>query len=612
MKKYIILFIQVFMTCACQNEVLPVQQEEDGSYVLTAAIGQLSLDSRAQIGFDNQDEQMESFYWNTNDSFTFYQQVNGQFEESHFTILEDYDETQERMNIANFVSSDALIPSADYVAVFPDNVPLQSQVLKFSFQNEMDFSQANTEELKQNIWKQYMQNNMYMLAEGSVGEKGKTYVPFKHLCSMARITYVNHTQEEQPIDGIRLGGAQKLGSTLDYDIINRCSLGGESTECFELHTKGLSVAPGDKTDFYVFFFPESFVDGDISISILQPSGAKTVDLPTADIISVNGNSTAFQAGKRYWFDVTDGETGLDWTKNQELNNGILVENIELSQALQGILGHYKVVLDENGYAQMTQKHADNVWELDFGYGQYSISSLKGIESFINLTNLICNKTGLKECDLSQNTRLYTVELDDNELVQLDFSENKNLYSLSCNGNKEMTSLNLSGCENLLYLMCNETALTSVDIACPEKLYTLHYGNTALSFDLSKFSALNSLDCGGHEISSIDLSDDRKKYIRELRCYSCKINQLDFSKYENLEILECHDNLLMSLDVSNLTKLKELYCGKQQNGVVLELRMRESHLELWNTYWSKDVRNERVTTDSKENTGADDWGDGGEF
>ena len=48
MKKYIILFIQVFMTCACQNEVLPVQQEEDGSYVLTAAIGQLSLDSRAQ------------------------------------------------------------------------------------------------------------------------------------------------------------------------------------------------------------------------------------------------------------------------------------------------------------------------------------------------------------------------------------------------------------------------------------------------------------------------------------------------------------------------------------------------------------------------------------
>lgn len=594
MKKYIFLIWVSFLMVACRQDVCMESYTEKSSYVLTAEIGKSSADSRAQILLDNQDEGKEYFFWNKGDAFTLYQQTDGQLKGTDFSISDEYDESQTQLTKADFSTDDQLIPSRNYVAIYPAGVPLQAQKLTFALQNNLDFSSAKTEEAKRIVWKNYMCNNMFMMAEGQITELGRTYVHFKQLCSMARVTYVNRTGKEQPIDGISLGGDQSFGSMMISDVTNMEERTITSSGDIELRTQGFSVPAGESVDFYLFFFPEKLGQGTISISVQKPSGNQKVELPIQDIASANKGATSFEAGKRYWFNVTESETGLNWTKNMSIKEGVLIENIEFSKALLGTLGHYRVVLDKNGYAQMTQRHADELKEIDFGTGKYTISSLKGIEKFKNLEVLICNQTGLKECDLSQN---------------------KYLKSLSVIGNKELTTLDLSACTYFTELKCNDSGLTSVTFANIEQIRTLHYANTQLSFNFKSFPFLNSLDCSGHVINGSlhTLFDESQAwFMKELRCSSCKIKNFNLKDFVRLEILDCHDNQIKQLDVASLSNLKELYAGNQQDNINILIYLNEDQYSLWNSLWKNDSRNVGVIAKIKGNTNGNDWEDGGEY
>ena len=92
-----------------------------------------------------------------------------------------------------------------------------------------------------------------------------------------------------------------------------------------------------------------------------------------------------------------------------------------------------------------------------------ISSLKGLNYFINLksldcsqnelsslditgnrslTALYCNKNKLKALDLSKNIHLVRLLADDNDILSLDVSNNRKLVSLTCKGNR-LSSLDIS-------------------------------------------------------------------------------------------------------------------------------------------------------------------------
>lgn len=594
MKKYIILIWVSLLMIACRQDVCMESSTEKSSYVLTAEIGKSSADSRAQILFGNQEEGKEYFFWNKGDAFTLYQQTDGQLKETDFTISDEYDESQKQLTQVEFSSDKQLVPLQGYVAVYPAGVFLQAQKLTFALQNNLDFRSAKTEAAKQIVWKNYMRNNMFMMAEGKITELGRTYVHFKQLCSMARVTYVNRTEQEQQIDGIKLGGDQTFGSILTGNIMNMEEQTIASSGNLELRTQGLTVPAGETADFYLFFFPEEFGKGTMSISIQKPSNTQTVELPISDIASANNKTTSFEAGKRYWFSVTESASGLDWSKNMSLKEGILIANVELSKALSGTLGNYKVVLDKNGYAQMSQRHADEVRELDLGTGKYTISSLKGIEKFKNLEKLICNQTGLKECD---------------------FSQNKYLRSLSVNGNKELTTLDLSACIYVSELRCNDTGLTQVTFANANNISILHYGNTQLSFDWKSFPYLSSIDCSGHNIkgSLHTLFDENQAwYLKEIRCSSCKVKNFNLKDFVNLEILDCHDNQIKQLDLADLSNLKELYAGNQQDNINIQIYLNEEQYIQWNNWWKNDSRNAGAVAKIKGNTNSNDWGDGGEY
>ena len=464
--KYIGLAVCSCFMAACQNDRLEVNQPLDSEkYTLIGQIVNNDANSRAQIELGCQ-AGVEYFFWNEGDRFTLYQNVNSELKASEFVISEDYKEADGGDQFAEFSSTTALTPKAGYTAVYPCPSTVTDNKVRLEIQRAVDFTTATTDAQKAEVWKNYFRNNMFMTASGMFSESGRNYIQFRHMCSLARITYINQTGSEQQINGVGLKG-QNLGFYMNYDLVNNGEAGSGSFLDYKLTTKGLKVADKDTVDIYLLFFPKAIEKTDLEISILQSSGNKSLILPWRDLTATSGDN--FTAGMRYWFDVTDTESGLNWTKNMAEEGWIVFENKEFSNALYEALGSYKVSMTDEGYAKIAEQHVNSTNVLDFSNITCELSSLDGIETFKNLSTLKCNGLNLEMdvLDLSAFNALQHVEVwgnklkslklptetwllnyldcHDNMISELDITDYTNLDSkgtLICGSQKDNTILNL--------------------------------------------------------------------------------------------------------------------------------------------------------------------------
>lgn len=614
LNKYIGLAVCSCVMAACQNDGLGLNQPSGSEqYTLIGQIENNDVDGRAQIELGS-NAMVEYFYWNEGDRFTLYQDVNNELVSGEFVISEDYNEEEGRAQNAEFTTDIALTPSADYLAVYPCPAGVNDNKVRMEIQRSVDFSSATTDEQKAEVWKRFFNNNMFMVASGTLSESGRNYIAFNHLCALIRISYSNQTGTEQQISRIRLEG-QNLGHFVNYDLESGSIVESGSLPNYIFTTTGLTVADKETVDIYMFFFPKAVEDTDLQIVIEQANGSKTISLASTDIVSASYGNRSFRPGLRYWFELTDTkDNGLDWTKNTVTESLVEIKNQELSTALLDLLGSYKVKINSNGYAVMSQQHAEQVYELDFGQYQYSITSLSGIENFKYLQSLTCRGTGLKECDLNQNNRLYYVDLMFNELEELYFNDHPYLQRVWCSHNPDLSVLNVKSCEALREISCDETALTSLHIAKPEIVTYLTYAYTGISLDLTQFPNLDCLNVSGHNLSSLELAPQAKTKIGQLMCNNNNLTSIDLSEYPNLwafycsgnkitdldlsvapniQMLSCDGNLLTTLNIKPLSNLISLYCGKQQNDIPLELQLTDAQKELWTNEWSAYVDNENV-------------------
>ena len=80
----------------------------------------------------------------------------------------------------------------------------------------------------------------------------------------------------------------------------------------------------------------------------------------------------------------------------------------------------------------------------------------------------------------------------------------------------------------------------------------------LSFDVvRKIVNLKNLNCPNNNITELDLSNNPN--LTSLHCYNNNLSKLDLSNNAALEFLYCHDNNITELDLSNNTNLNHLYC-----------------------------------------------------
>lgn len=79
--------------------------------------------------------------------------------------------------------------------------------------------------------------------------------------------------------------------------------------------------------------------------------------------------------------------------------------------------------------------------------------------------------------------------------------------------------------------------------------------------IEAFVNLNYLNCGENELTNLDVTNNTS--LIELNCGENMLTSLEVSSNSSLERLLCGGNLLTDLDVSSNTVLKRLYCGLNQ-------------------------------------------------
>ncbi len=110
---------------------------------------------------------------------------------------------------------------------------------------------------------------------------------------------------------------------------------------------------------------------------------------------------------------------------------------------------------------------------DLTVSNKNIKSLQGIEHFSKLDALDCSN---------------------NELAELDFSDNLELRWLDCKNNK-LTELNLSNCQTLMYLYCDNNLLKKFNLVNSKNLQWLYCTDNQLTkLDISQNPNLNRIHC----------------------------------------------------------------------------------------------------------------------
>ena len=184
-----------------------------------------------------------------------------------------------------------------------------------------------------------------------------------------------------------------------------------------------------------------------------------------------------------------------------------------------------------------------------------LRSLKGIEYFTELEELLCSNNQLTSLDVKKNTALTALECWNNDILSLDVSHNTELTRLDCSANA-LDTLDVSQNRKLTWLNCccsnkqRELILGDID--------TLEFldcqANRLTRLDVSKNTKLKVLECGRNDLTSLDIS--RNIALTEVECERNQLRALDVSRNPQLERLWCHENKITELDLSGCQILLE--------------------------------------------------------
>ena len=198
-----------------------------------------------------------------------------------------------------------------------------------------------------------------------------------------------------------------------------------------------------------------------------------------------------------------------------------------------------------------------------------IKSLGGIEYFTELKNLYCQENQLTELDLTNNTKLEVLECQANLLTSLDVTKCKELMQLFCHDCR-LETLAVSGCTKLFWLLCDGNQLTALDLTNIPQLYTFGCSRNKLTeLDLTNCKLLDSIGCQENQLTTLDLSNCPK--LRALYCNSNKLTAIDLINCPGITALECYDNQLTALDLTKNDWLHDCFC---QNNRLTSLKFNE--------------------------------------
>lgn len=118
-------------------------------------------------------------------------------------------------------------------------------------------------------------------------------------------------------------------------------------------------------------------------------------------------------------------------------------------------------------------------------------------------------------------------------------------------------LDLSGCEDLVFVDVYRNRISSVDVAGTPSLRILGLqGNEIEQLDARGMPACQGIDIGNNHLASIDVSGNPE--LVELYVNDNELCALDTSRNPKLKYLRCQNNHLRQLDVTANPELRHLY------------------------------------------------------
>jgi hypothetical protein len=127
--------------------------------------------------------------------------------------------------------------------------------------------------------------------------------------------------------------------------------------------------------------------------------------------------------------------------------------------------------DKDGALNQTERNAVK----EIRISNSGCTSLQGLKYFSKLTDLFCSDNNLTELDVSENPELKRLICYNNSLTSLNLNKNTKLERLNCNKNK-LTVLDLRENKSLWWLRCNNNCLTSLDLRNNPKIRDLQVGS----------------------------------------------------------------------------------------------------------------------------------------
>jgi hypothetical protein len=204
-----------------------------------------------------------------------------------------------------------------------------------------------------------------------------------------------------------------------------------------------------------------------------------------------------------------------------------------------------------------------------------ISDLTGIEAFVLLDSLDCRFNPLISFDVYANTVLTYINcgpfINDNMGFEdsIDFSANTMLTYLNCSGviglgvENSLSSINVTGLNNLTYLDCGANILLSLDVSTNTSLNYLDCSSACVNGGIgSDFAQLTNLNLSGAiALTYLDCSFDGNGFQGggPGSIAQSSFGYLDVSTNTALTYINCSRNVLTSLDVSACTALNILNC-----------------------------------------------------
>ncbi|TRO65740.1 hypothetical protein [Christiangramia sabulilitoris] len=220
-----------------------------------------------------------------------------------------------------------------------------------------------------------------------------------------------------------------------------------------------------------------------------------------------------------------------------------------------------------------------------------IAELTGIEAFVNLVSLVAAFGELSEVDLSNNTSLEELFLNDNQLSGVDVSMLSNLKRFGIMRNPITSEIDVSGNPALEELFVHYTGISSIDLSGNPNLWNLFIQNNQLtSLDLSANTALKRVSAQHNFIPQLDITSlssieridaqyntnmilltgvNGNSTLKFLNLSGTGLSNFNGAPYPNLEWLSLNDNDLGNFNGNNNLSLQNLFLS---NNAVKKLNL----------------------------------------